>query len=151
MQDRRIAITGATGLVGAHILRLLLRRGYHNIVALRRPGSRLDLVADIASGVEWVEGDITDPGCVAELVSGADVSVHSAAIISYVPQYYRAMHAVNVKGTSNMVNACLEADVEHLLHMSSISVFRRTGGTQWIDESTPWEPSRFTSKRGLPL
>lgn len=149
MLNKRIAITGATGLVGAHILRLLLRKGYHNIVAMRRPGSRLDLVQDVESGVQWIEGDITDVEAVAELVKGADAAIHCAAIISYVPQQFKAMHKVNVEGTANIVNACLEENVPYLLHMSSISVFRRTGGVQWIDESTPWEPSRYTSEYGL--
>ncbi len=149
MLDKRIAITGATGLVGAHILRLLLRRGYHNLVALKRKGSRLDLVQDIESGVEWIEGDVMDVTTVEQLVSGADAVVHCAAIISYVPQQYPAMHKVNVEGTANVVNACLVAGVPYLLHMSSISVFKRTGGVQWIDEETPWEPSRYTSEYGL--
>ncbi len=60
MQSKRIFITGATGLVGSHIARLLLARGYDKITALRRPGSRNDLVEDVEDRITWIDGDITD-------------------------------------------------------------------------------------------
>lgn len=149
MQSKRIFITGATGLVGSHIARLLLARGYDNITALRRPGSPDDLVKDVEERITWIDGDITDYDDVEKGASDADWIVHSAALISYQKRYYRKMHEVNVSGTSHIVNAALHCNVEKLLHISSMAVFTRTGGEQHVDENTPWEPTPYTSEYGL--
>ena len=55
----KILLTGATGFIGSQVLRLLSARGYP-IRALRRQGSKMDLIGDLPHQPEWFEGDITD-------------------------------------------------------------------------------------------
>ena len=149
MHDKRIFITGATGLVGSHILRLLLARGYTNIVALHRDGSPKDLVASVRDRVEWITGDLTNTELVYEAMSGAHAAIHSAALISYQSRHYAQMHEVNVGGTANVVNASLQHGVSRLVHMSSMAAITRNGGQQHVDETTTWEETRYTSEYGL--
>jgi nucleoside-diphosphate-sugar epimerase len=149
MYQKRIFITGATGLLGSHILRLFLERGYTNIVALCRKSSRMDLVAGVDDRVTWVEGDILDTDLLDTAMKGADWVIHAAALISYENRMQKKQYEVNVDGTMNVVNAALHQGIEKLMHVSSISVFTRTGGEQFINENTEWEPTPFTSHYGL--
>ncbi|RLD22722.1 MAG: hypothetical protein DRI69_00245 [Bacteroidetes bacterium] len=149
MHSKRIFITGATGLLGSHILRLFLERGYTNITALRQKGSRMDLVANVDDRVTWVEGDILNTDSLDAGMQGADWVVHAAALISYEKRAEKRQYEVNVDGTTNVVNAALHHGVEKLIHISSISVFTRTGGEQFISEKTEWEPTPWTSHYGL--
>jgi len=149
MHQKRIFITGATGLLGSHILRLFLERGYTNIVALRKKSSRMDLVASVTDRVTWSDGDILDADSLDTGMEGAHWVVHCAALVSYEKRMLKMQYNVNVNGTTNVVNAALHHGVEKLIHISSISVFTRTGGEQYIDEKTEWEPTPFTSHYGL--
>ncbi len=149
MHSKRIFITGATGLLGAHILRLFLERGYTNIVALRQKSSRMDLVAGVVDRVTWIEGDILDTDSLDNGMKDAQWVVHAAALISYERRMENKQYEVNVDGTTNVVNAALHHGIEKLIHISSISVFTRTGDEQYIDEKTEWEPTPFTSHYGL--
>lgn len=149
MHTKRILITGATGLLGSHVLRLFLERGYNNIVALRQKSSRMDLVANVADRVTWVEGDLLDTDLIREAMQGVQWVVHAAALISYEKRKRKRQYEVNVKGTAIVVNAALEHAVQRLMHVSSISVFARTGEVQYIDENTEWESSAYTSHYGL--
>ncbi|MDX1409844.1 MAG: NAD-dependent epimerase/dehydratase family protein, partial [Saprospiraceae bacterium] len=79
---RRIFITGATGLVGAHIIALLLARGYRHITALKRTASPMDLVAAVKDQVTWIEGDLRDQHALMEGMRDADWVIHAAAYIA---------------------------------------------------------------------
>ena len=149
MHTKRIFITGATGLLGSHVLRLFLERGYTNIVALRQKSSRMDLVADVNDRVTWIDGDILNTQSLDEGMQGAAWVVHTAALISYEKRMEKKQYDVNVDGTTNVVNMALHHGVEKLVHISSISVFTRTGGEQYVDEKTEWEPTPYTSHYGL--
>jgi uncharacterized protein YbjT (DUF2867 family) len=59
MPEQKIFITGATGLLGSHVARLLLKRGYQNIVAVRRTSSSMALLGEDAGRITWVPGDVT--------------------------------------------------------------------------------------------
>jgi GDPmannose 4,6-dehydratase len=64
---KKVLLTGATGFLGAYLLRQLVKKGYE-VRALRRANSSLVLVQDIENQVEWVEGDITDQVSMLNLV-----------------------------------------------------------------------------------
>jgi nucleoside-diphosphate-sugar epimerase len=109
----------------------------------------MDLVDCVADQVEWIDGDILDTDSLDAGMKGASWVVHAAALISYEKRMEEKQFAINVDGTTNIVNAALHHNVEKLLHVSSISVFTRTGDEQFIDEKTEWEPTPFTSHYGL--
>lgn len=149
MYNKRILITGATGLLGSHVLRLFLARGYTQLVAMKRASSRMDLVSEVADQVEWIEGDILDIEVLDTAMNGVQWVVHCAAIVSYEKRLQEKVFEVNVTGTANVVNAALFHNVEKFVHISSIAVFTRTGGIQNINEKTEWEATPYTSNYGL--
>lgn len=148
-QKPSVFITGATGLIGSYVVRLLLMHGYERITALRRRESRMDLLGDDVSRVRWVEGDLDDDSALMEGMHGADWVIHSAALISYQPADRDALHRINVAGTANVVNAALACGVEKLLHVSSVSVLSRTSKNTRADENTPWQKTRYSTMYGL--
>jgi uncharacterized protein YbjT (DUF2867 family) len=76
LSARVYAVTGATGLLGSHIVEQLRGRG-DRVRALVRPGSDAGFLAE--QGVELVEGDLADRDSLRRLVAGADAVFHCAA------------------------------------------------------------------------
>ncbi len=139
-----ILITGATGLLGAQLLRTLLAEGYTNLRALRRPTSDWTQVADIADQIEWVEGDILDIFSLENALENVEKVYHCAAMISYQPKDAVKMLKVNVEGTANVVNSALEKGVKRLIYVSSIAALgenKKENASKLITEKTPWERS----------
>jgi len=91
---------------------------------------------NLFSQVEWVKGDVEDVDDMYELTEGIDILFHCAAIVSYHKKEASRMLEVNINGTKNIVNACIENDVKHLIHISSISALGDSKG-EIIDEETP--------------
>ncbi len=138
-KTQRILVTGATGFIGSYILRSLIEQGYTNVVAMRRKGSRMDLVQPVINNVTWVEIDLLDCPGIYDLLKDIDGVIHSAAVVSFDRKDTASLLKINVEGTANLVNAALENQVKKLVHISSISVFSRKPGKQIIDEETSWD------------
>ncbi len=125
-----VVITGVSGLVGGNLARALLARGrqvrglvHHD----RRAIAGLDM--------EIVQGDVRQQDSLYRLFEGAEVVYHLAANISLEMDSWAAVEAVNVLGTRNIVNACLEAGVRRLVHFSSIHAFEQDPLNRPLDES----------------
>ena len=86
--------------------------------------------------VQWVKGDVEDADDMYELTEGMHTVFHCAAIVSYHKKEASRMLEVNINGTKNIVNACIENDVKHFIHVSSISALGDSKG-EIIDEETP--------------
>jgi len=110
-----VALTGATGFIGRHLLRQLPKRGYRLRVLLRRPGA-VPLDCDSA-----VIGDLARPQNMAAALAGADAVIHSAGIahaMSGVPEDdYRIL---NTESTIALARAALHAGVRRFVLLSSI-------------------------------
>jgi uncharacterized protein YbjT (DUF2867 family) len=106
-----LAITGGTGFVGEHLLRLARTEG-HQVRALTRTPRRNE------DGIAWVEGGLDRPDSLARLVEGADAVIHLAGLINGSPA---AFHAVNAEGTAAMVKAAKDAGVGRLVHISTLA------------------------------
>jgi len=145
----KIAVTGGTGFLGSHILRGLVEKGYTYIFALKRKTSSLELVSDIQHKIQWVEGDVLDVVSLQELVDGATNIIHSAAKVSYNPKDRDSVYEVNVEGTKNVVNACLDAKVGKLLFVSSVAAIGRALLDHRISESTEWNHGPENSSYGI--
>lgn len=146
-----ILITGANGLIGSQIARLLLEKG-HSLRALKRPNSNLGLLQDVEQQIEWVLGDVLDVASLDKAFEGVQYVVHTAALVSFAPNERAQMYAVNVTGTANVVNACLNSDVQKLIYVSSVAALGRpsvhgqaNGATALIDETQKWEESPLNS------
>lgn len=138
---KRVFITGATGFVGAYLLRRLVEAG-HEVRALRRSASRMELVQGFADRVEWVEGDVLEVPLLEDAMAGMDEVYHAAAMVSFDPRDRKAMYRVNVEGTTNVVNVALYRGVRKLGYVSSIAAVGRSAQSPIVDESTRWERSR---------
>jgi len=150
-----ILVTGGTGLVGSYLLYELARKG-HKVKALLRPGKKpyetrklfncfLAENEHLIDRIEWVEGDVLDPFSLQQAFQGVEYVYHCAAMISFNPRDLKAMMAVNVEGTANIVNACLENGIIKLCHVSSIASLGQAEKGEMIDENAKWKTSRINS------
>lgn len=123
------AVTGATGHVGANLLRNFLARG-RQIRAL----VHVDRRAVEGLNIELSQGDILDIESLYRAFDGVDVVYHLAAHISIAMKDWQSCEAVNVYGTRNVVEACLHCGVRRLVFFSSIHAFKRNPGDMAVDE-----------------
>lgn len=134
----RALVTGATGLVGSHIVEHLQQRGWA-VRALVREHAATEWLS--AHHVDLALGDVVDEVPFSAAAAGCDVIFHAAAAIT--PKGgWEAWRATNVDGTASAI-AAAESSGARLLHLSSVAVYgpagryRRGGPT---DERTPLEP-----------
>lgn len=107
---RILALTGASGFVGGHVLREAQLRGWR-VRALAR--------ARAPEGVETVSGDLNDAGALAKLVVGSDCVLHVAGAIAARDR--ASFFAANAEGTANLVAAAERAGVRRFVHISSLA------------------------------
>lgn len=144
-KDSLVLVTGATGFVGSYLIRALLQKGL-KIRALRRKNSRMDLLSGVADQVEWMEADVTDLGALEDAFEGVTHVCHCAAVVSFHPKDADKMLKVNVEGTANIVNLCLDKDVKKLVYVSSIAALGRAPNRPHLDESCKWVESKDNSR-----
>jgi len=109
---RTLAVTGATGFVGAHLVRLALAQGY-DVRALTRGWKPPE------DEIAWVDGALDRPDTLAKLCGGADAVIHIAGLIN--ARTRGAFEAVNVGGTANMIDAARRTGVRRFVHVSSLA------------------------------
>jgi nucleoside-diphosphate-sugar epimerase len=150
-----ILVTGGTGLVGAHLL-LDLTRKHHRIRAIHRATSDLQSVfntfalyvddpATYYDKIEWKEADLTDFESLLEVLIGVDQVYHTGAFVSFDPRDRHLMIHTNVEGTANLVNACLESQVEKLCYVSSTAALGDAPAKEEITEDMIWSNSKNRS------
>lgn len=112
----RALVTGATGLVGSHIVDRLLADGWSVRALVRRQSAELS-----ERGVDQVLGDVLDADAFARAASGVEVVFHTAAAITQHGGWsvYRDL---NIGGTRNAIDAAAKAGAR-LLQLSSVAVY----------------------------
>ena len=138
-----VAVTGADGFIGSHLVEHLVARGHH-VRAMAQYNSLgtwgwLDsLGTDVLANVDVVSGDVTDSDTVRDLISGAGTVYHLAALIA-IPHSYRAPRSyvnTNVIGTLNVLEAVREQGCDRLVHTSTSETYG-TARTVPISETHP--------------
>src|SRR5690348_3345683 len=112
-----VFLTGASGFVGSHVLRALVAAQYR-VRALVRPGSR---PLPSLEGCETIWGDVLRSGELVRRMLGCRYLVHVAALYSFSPGMRRQMHAINVRGCAEILEAAHLAGVERAVVTSSSS------------------------------
>lgn len=129
-------ITGATGLLGSHIAEQLRQDG-QPVRALIRATSTTNVPFLEAIGVTLVTGDLADPASLARAMQGVQTVYHSAAKVGDWGTR-NEFERETIQGTRNVVDACLTASVQRLIHISSTSAYGHPEpGGKPIDETFP--------------
>src|SRR5579863_829870 len=130
-----VLITGATGLLGSHLIKELQQRGEH-IRALVLPVENADGL--LRQGVEVVRGDITDASTLAPAVENIDLIFHLAGMMG-VWRPLSDYRMVNVDGSVNLYKAAQVANVRRFVHTSSHTVYG-LGYGRFMTENDPLRP-----------
>jgi len=127
-------VTGASGLLGSHIVEQLRLRN-RPVRVLVRPGSDRSWLE--TQQVEYAEGDLNDPASLEKACSGVEVIYHSAARVGdWGP--WEDFVKITIEGTRNLANAAAAAGRERFIHISSISSYGHPDGDGLVlDETAP--------------
>jgi nucleoside-diphosphate-sugar epimerase len=153
--DTMILVTGATGLLGSHLIyRLALEQ--NEIRALYRDKTRIEQVKSLFryyspdnyeslfSKIKWIQGDILEIVSLEDAMQGIKTVYHCAGMVSFEKKHFSQMIKINREGTANVVNTCLEFGVEKLCYVSSTSAIGGQDNTLTTEE-TKWKQSPNTS------
>ncbi|MFJ3761336.1 SDR family NAD(P)-dependent oxidoreductase [Streptomyces sp. NPDC090080] len=138
-----VAVTGAEGFIGSHLVEALVASG-HRVRAMAQYNSFSSygwletLPQDVMDSVEVVLGDVRDAGSVQHLLTGTEAVYHLAALIA-IPYSYQAPHsyvATNVTGTLNVLESVRRLGIPRMVHTSTSETYG-TAQTVPITEDHP--------------
>ncbi len=132
-----VAVTGATGHIGANLVRTLVDKGIPTRCLVHKSHRAIDELA-----VEKVHGDVRDLDSLCLAFKGIDVVYHLAASISLSMGSWRRLEEINVKGTENVIEACRRSGVRRLVHFSSIHALTQEPFDIPVNEERPLVDSR---------
>jgi dihydroflavonol-4-reductase len=131
----RVAITGASGLVGGNLAAELIAAG-HEVVATRRAGTQIAHLADLR--ITWREADLAATEALARAFEGVEAVFHCAAAVTVKREVTAEMRAANVIGTERVIEACVAAGVRRLIHTSSVVAIGLSTDGRPCDETARW-------------
>jgi nucleoside-diphosphate-sugar epimerase len=143
----RIALTGATGFIGRHIVKHFSQQG-HSLRCWYRASSNRDGF-DAFDDLEWVAGDLADRDSASELVAGCDAVVHAALwrpgssfmggegdVVEFAEK--------NILGTLQLIEAARGAGADRLVFISTCAVHDKILDDRPLDEAHPlWAKSHY--------
>lgn len=135
---QKVLVTGATGLAGANVCRLLRERG-DEVRALARASA--DTAPLSALGVEIAVGDVTDSKDVRRAAAGCEAAIHSAALLGGASQNLADFEAVNTQGTKHLLDAAEAEGLGRVVAVSTSTFFDTSGGVEREDAPLSKEPS----------
>jgi nucleoside-diphosphate-sugar epimerase len=136
---QRVAVTGATGLLGGSVVRELLSRGV-DVVAVVRDRDRARQVLGENDRLHLVVGDVLNAEALMPALHGADAVIHTAA---YFREYYQPgfdpalLERTNVTAVAQLVAAAGRAEVPVFVQVSSSGTVGPTPPGELADEDTP--------------
>jgi len=148
--EDRVLVTGASGYLGTHVVKVLLDAGYkvrgtvRNVKDEKKVKHLYNLCPNAAHPLELVEADLTDKSCWKKAVSGCTYVMHTASPFPLVnPQTADELVVPAVNGTLSVLEACRDAGgVKRVVLTSSIIAICGSGGNStpytendWSDES----------------
>ena len=151
-------VTGATGLLGSHVLVELAKRN-QKIRATYRSKEKINAVNSLFQfyfkdqatqrwgQIEWVEADLLDLEDLKNLVIGCDSVYHCAALVSFFKADFEACIKQNRYVTANLVDLCVLNEIKHFCHVSSTAAIGAKGLE--INEDSKWQEGGSHSGYGL--
>ncbi len=135
-----VLITGGTGFLGSNVATRLRERG-HSVRLLGRNAQKGQALA--SQGFEFCQADITDADAVQEASTGQDCIIHCAGFAADHGEY-DLFYRINVEGTRNVVQACRNNHVKHLVNISTPGVYFNFRDRLNIKESDPLPAKQAT-------
>lgn len=150
-----ILVTGGTGLTGSHLLFELVSHG-NTVKATKREGSSVEFVKKVFSiyssnvdelykRIEWVDANLLDYRALVDATESVDLVYHTGAIVSFNSKDASKIKETNIRGTANIVDACIQNRVKTLCHVSSIASLGEPNEQGFVDESCIWSKSKGKS------
>lgn len=136
-----VLVTGGAGFIGSHLVERLLAQGDRVRILDNLSSGRRERVDAHGARVEFVEGDLRDPGALAHAVAGVDLVFHLAAMVSVAESVERPQeaYAVNTAGTVSLLEAARRAGARRVVQASSCAVYGDTERLP-VPESEPARP-----------
>ena len=131
----KIAITGATGHIGANMVFKFAKKGWQ-IRAVYRDRKKIEIFNSL--NIEKKEGDILDRSFLRKAFAGMDAVIHLAGKISIDGDPDGSVMKTNVEGVRSVVAACLENNIEKLIHFSSVHALKYTHHSPIVNEESPY-------------
>ncbi len=148
----KILVTGATGFVGASLVKQLLRQGREIRITVRTGSDRKNIEG---LPLELVQADIRNCNELTRAMDGCAQVYHVAGLYRSWMRDYDLLRQVNVEGTRNVLAAALAAGVRKVVHTSSIAALGMTSDGRPADENTafnlhhlrlPYEQSKYEAE-----
>jgi len=133
LRGAKIAVTGATGMLGVYIVRALIKKGAKVIGVVRNPGKAEFLRGE---GVEFRQADLMNAAALTQAFAGADALVSNAALYQLTNLDWNQNYAANKTGTENVYQAAAKAGVKRAIQISTVGLYR-FGLFKDIDEASP--------------
>ena len=139
----RIFVTGATGVIGRHLVPLLVDKGHRVTTVARSPEKALRLEA---LGARPVQVDLFDPAALLSAVADHDAVINLATHIppssrAFMPGAWRENDRIRREASRNLVDAALAAGASRFIQESFAGAYPDRGD-RWIDETTPVQPAK---------
>jgi dihydroflavonol-4-reductase len=143
LNTRKILVTGAAGLLGGALVKQLLEQGYKVTATWHSVSLNLTHPNLITQ-----QCDLLDTAGLEEVMQGVTHVYHCAALVSFEPKDKHRLLKINVEGTANIVNACLDAGVQKLVHVSSVAALGRIRNGEVVNEQMNWSEETSNSIYG---
>ncbi len=132
-----IFITGGTGFIGGHLLKMLSSKG-HRIFCLVRNRQKAEIMRK--GGITPIFGDIRDDNFIKQMPEGLDLVCHLAGILGKWGISNKIYEDIHIRGTENLLRACVELNIRRFIHCSSVGVLGPTGDFSF-NEDAPCNPT----------
>lgn len=139
-------MTGGAGFIGSHLASELLGRGHSvRVVDNLSTGTRSNLPA----GIEFLDGDLTDPRIATRAVDGCEFVLHQAAIPSVLKSIInpRLSHEANITATLNLLLASRDGGVRRVVYAASSSVYGNTPRLPQVEDLPPGPLSPYALQK----
>ncbi|MHB1810501.1 MAG: NAD-dependent epimerase/dehydratase family protein [Solirubrobacteraceae bacterium] len=138
-EERRVLVTGGSGLIGSHVVDALVQDGGTRAIVLDRRPEEASLAGALASGrVQLEDCDLRDEARVCELMEGVDAVIHLAAMLTLESNGApREALEVNVLATHAMLEAAVRLKVPRFVFGSSVGIYGQPPEGLLVDEQGP--------------
>jgi len=130
----KILVTGGTGFIGKHVLYKLVNHG-HKVRCLVRKSSDVKSIKDL--NVELVYGDVRDKNSLSRSLTGVDAVIHLANIYDFWINNNNDYTLTNISGSKYLFEACLDAHIQKIVHVSSLVVYGNSKDKILTEQSEP--------------